>query len=271
MSTLAPDRRGVLSRIAAISDGAIVRAVFFMMLAGVVAVLYIDYRELAAQNGDGATAPLLPALPFLNPDGPMLPAGPAITTDRALLDAPLAVALAAGGTLELTGTIDVGAAERFATEVEARGEYVTNVALNSPGGSLNDAIEIGDLLRERGFSTSVADGALCASSCPLILAAGVDRGAGRAAAVGVHQFSALLPADQVPSGLRATGDAMANAQETTARITRYLTRMGVDPAVWIHALETPPSQLYYLSYDEMETYRLITPAAGATAKRTAED
>ena len=44
---------------------------------------------------------------------------------------------------------------------------------------------------------------------------------------------------------------MADAQATTARISRHLATMGVDPALWLHALDTPPRALYYFSPDEM--------------------
>ena len=132
------------------------------------------------------------------------------------------------------------------------------MALNSPGGSVNDAIAIGSLIREKGFTTSVATGALCASSCPLILASGIERIAEPDAAVGVHQIYARVAAGDLPTGVKAAGEAMSDAQKTTAVITRHLSAMGVDPALWLHALETPPTRLYYLSPEEMATYRLTT-------------
>lgn len=246
-----------IAGIAAIEDWVIVRTAFFALLAGAVAVLYIDYTELDAANALGIT-PDQPVLPAFDPDSPDTPPGPTVTTDRALLDAPLVVALKSGGMLELTGTIDLGSSERFAAEVEARGEYIKVVALNSPGGSVNDAIAIGSLIREKGFATSVATGALCASSCPLVLASGTERIAGPEAAVGVHQIYARVAAGDLPTGAKAAGDAMSDAQKTTAVITRHLSAMGVDPALWLHALETPPTRLYYLSAEEMAAYRLTT-------------
>ena len=99
----------------------------------------------------------------------------------------------------------------------------------------------------------VAEGAQCASSCPLLLAGGVTRAAGETAAVGLHQFHA-------PARM-AAGDpaqAVSDAQVTAARIARYLGEMGVDPALWLHALDTPPQSLYRLSHAEMAKYRLVT-------------
>ena len=54
------------------------------------------------------------------------------------------------------------------------------------------------------------------------------------------------------------GTAMSEAQRTTAIITRYLNRTTADPTFWLHALETPPDQLYYLSAEELSQYRLVT-------------
>jgi hypothetical protein len=54
---------------------------------------------------------------------------------------------------------------------------------------------------------------------------------------------------------------MADAQMTTARISRLLIELDVDPALWLHALDTPPRALYYLSADQMRKYRLVTEDA----------
>lgn len=86
-----------------------------------------------------------------------------MTTDIEALKQPLAISLGTGGALNLVGAIDPGAAQRFADEIAARGEYVKVVSLNSPGGSVSDALAMGQLIREKGFATEVAAGAICAS------------------------------------------------------------------------------------------------------------
>ena len=125
------------------------------------------------------------------------------------------------------------------------------IYINSPGGSVEDALVIGRLIRENGFNTAVGDGALCGSSCPLVLAGGVDRIVSHNAAVGVHQIYAGAGGDEMGSA-----QAMSDAQTVSARIARYLEEMGIDPLVWINAMETPPDRLYYLTVDEMEQTRL---------------
>ena len=79
-------------------------------------------------------------------------------------------------------------------------------------------------------------------------------------AVGVHQFYAAAPSISGPA------QAMSDAQATTARISRHLAEMGVDPALWLHALDTPPQALYYFTPAELSEYRLVTEPA-VTARR----
>ncbi len=257
-----PDRLpallGRFAWFARFEDGAIIRAAFFLMLAGTLCVLAIDYQELSGRSLSAIARPGEPVLPAFDPGSPQSKPGPAVTTDRALLEAPLAINLQPGGVLALTGTIDPGAAGRFAAEVAARGEYVKTVALDSPGGSVADALAIGGLIHDRRFATSVGAGALCASSCPLLLAAGKKRFASAKAAIGVHQIYAILAAGAALTGFRASGDAMSAAQKTTADITRYLAVMGIDPALWLHALDTPPDRLYYFSPIELTALKLVT-------------
>ncbi|UXN74550.1 hypothetical protein N8D56_05300 [Devosia sp. A8/3-2] len=183
------------------------------------------------------------------PQGPM----PNVTTAPEVLDQPLEIALGTGGQLRLTG-----AAERFAAEIAAQGEYVQTVLLDSPGGSVVDALAIGDLIHEKGLATEVAAGSFCASSCPIVFASGLERIASADAAIGVHQiYASAMSGDP----LRAAGVAMADAQSTTADIIAHLTKTGVDPAMWLHALQTPPDQLYYFSAEELTTLKIVTNLA----------
>lgn len=250
---------GLVGALAAIEDGAILRFAFFALLAGTISVLYVDYTELTADEGlalQSVPQPILPpALPREGADGrPM----PAITTAPDILNAPLTIDLAPGGELRLTGTIDPGSASRFAEEIEARGEYVQTVVLDSPGGSVMDALEIGALIHDKALATKVAAGHMCASSCPIIFASGTERIASARSAIGVHQvYAASLGAEAVDA-LRIAGAAMSDAQKITAEITRHLNQTGVDPAMWLHALETPPDRLYYFSAEEMERLKLVT-------------
>ncbi|RFC68371.1 MULTISPECIES: hypothetical protein [Mesorhizobium] len=166
---------------------------------------------------------------------------------------PMKFTLTGDGVLIAQGSIEPGTAAKFEAKLQALGESVKAVSLNSPGGSLNEAMSMARQVRAHSLATEVADGAICASSCPLLFAGGVERTAGSRAAIAVHQFYTR----PVP-GLRGSIDAMSDAQLTTARVSRHLLEMGIDPAAWLHALDTPPTSLYYFSTWELAEYHFTT-------------
>lgn len=265
-----PERPNFLVRyLSRFDDALLMRWCFHGLLAGAVMVIGLDAMQMLEERSTldpeptGGTTYLEPALPpALRPGAtPNTTVDPRdrLQVDNSMLRQAVTFELEAGGVLTVAGTIDPGAAERFAGELEQRGEYVKTVRLNSPGGSLDDAMAMSRLIRERGLATAVADGGLCASSCPLLLAGGSERHVGENAAVGLHQFYAAGGVALEPA------QAMADAQATAARIARHLGSMGVDPAVWLHALDTPPQELYYLSRDELKTYRLVTEGEQTTS------
>lgn len=259
------EQRGLMDALtrymARFDDGEVLRWAFRGLLAGTIGVLGMDFYEMYTRVPEPSEVaapeiltPLLP--PVSEPGEPSGDPRTQFTGDREALRKAMTFTLGAGGVLEATGAIDPGAKDRLNAELELRGEYVKVVALNSPGGSLEDAMAMGRLLRENKVTTEVADGALCASSCPLILAGGQKRLVGEKAAVGVHQFYAVAgPAGSKPQG---PAGAMSDAQATTARISRYLSELDVDPALWLHAMDTPPQSLYYFSPEELTKYKLST-------------
>jgi hypothetical protein len=268
----APSRRNAFLRyVSRFDDTQLVRAAFIGLLVGAVGVVVLDLRDMSQEKGwfapeTSATLaipaePVLP--PFVETDAPFPPDDPRrfVTTGDDLLNRPMTFTLRSGGVLAAEGSIDIGSASRLSAELEARGEYVRVVSLNSPGGALEDAMAMAKLIRGKGVSTEVSDGALCASSCPLLLAGGLVRIVGPKAAVGVHQFYAATKAETAPA------QVMADAQMTTARISRHLIDLDVDPALWLHALDTPPQALYYFSPEEMAKYGLVTAPVRAAQRQ----
>jgi hypothetical protein len=157
-----------------------------------------------------------------------------------------------------TGTITPGLSEAFAAEVAKRADYIKTVVLNSPGGSVNDALAMGRLIREKKFATEVEAGKYCASSCPLVFAGGVERRAGANAAIGVHQVAAV-------SASNALRDEMDVAQRISARCQRYLGEMGINLQVWVHAMETPHDRLFVFKPDELKSLNIVTATATPVA------
>jgi len=254
-------------------DDAILRWVFRSIVAVTIAVLAAD---LATANGwisqpDPTLTPAetrqaspefnLPVMPSIL--APLLPGGDKrlapLPQPDAAMTRPMTFELASGGKLMATGTITPGLSEAFAAEVGKRGDYIKTVVLNSPGGSVTDALAMGRLIREKKFSTEVEAGKYCASSCPLVFAGGVERRAGDRAAIGVHQVAAIGSANAVPR------DEMDVAQRISARCQRYLGDMGINLQVWVHAMETPHDRLFIFKPDELKSLNIVTAAATPVA------
>jgi hypothetical protein len=254
-------------------DESILRWVFRSIVVVTVAVLAADLGEQIAPVGSSdAAAPQFdiqrepPDAPAESPSvlAPLmkrlmpLPQG-----DRAL-EQPIQFELRGGGRLYATGTITPGSARSFADEVERHGEYIRTIVLNSPGGSVADALAMGRLIRARKFATEVEAGKYCASSCPLMFAGGIERRAGERATIGVHQVAAVATAATV---VRPGGD-MSLAQNISARCQRHLADMGIDLKVWVHAMETPHDQLFTFKPEELKALNLVTSAPDSRPEKS---
>jgi hypothetical protein len=260
-------------------DDSVLQWLFRVMLTVTVAVLVLDFVDLNARVAEQAAASPGSAPAIVPEDAPiktLIRTGPSrrdADERRAPLrrpDAKLAAAmtfdLASDGRLLATGTIQPGTAKAFAGEIEKRGSYVKTVVLHSSGGSVTDALEMGRLIRKRGFTTEVEDGHYCASSCPLVFAGGVERRAGEKSAIGVHQVTAVGVDGATPA------NGMESVQRISAECQRYLRDMGIDQLVWIHAMETPKDELFYFKPAELLSLKLATPrgAPPATASSGAQ-
>lgn len=231
-------------------DGAL-RWLFRGMIAATIAVLALDYWEMHEGLKERSSFIELPFVDPSLPDTTTRDGGPGDPrrTPNARLKERMTFELTGNGRLLATGAIAPGIGKVFAEEIAKRGSYVKTVVLESPGGSVQDALAMGRLIRDKGFSTEVRAGKYCASSCPLVFAGGVERRAGKGAAIGVHQISSASATNP--------GD-MAAAQSMSATCQKYLRDMGVDLGVWVHAMETPKNSLYYFKPDELLALKLTT-------------
>lgn len=255
-------------------DDAILRFIFRSIVGVTIAVLALD---LAGMNGllkpDSLVLP--GDLPQADPGvsvpailAPLLPGGdrrgmPMPRPDGALAK-PMSFELVGGGKLMATGTITPGISEAFAAEVNKRGDYIKTVVLNSPGGSVGDALAMGRLIRDKRLATEVEAGKLCASSCPLMFFGGIERRAGDKAAIGVHQVFAV----SAPDPAAPPRDDMSDAQRISARCQRYLGDMGINLQVWVHAMETPKERLFVFKPDELKSFNIVTAETVASPAST---
>ncbi|MAM63574.1 hypothetical protein [Maritimibacter sp. UBA3975] len=160
-----------------------------------------------------------------------------------------------GATVTLTGQIAPGDGARIGQDLATRagaGQVVETVQLDSTGGSVSDALEIGEVIRDSSIATIVGDGAVCLSACPYIFAGGVERSVTSTGRLGVHQHyfgeSTILPAFM----------AVEDVQRGQAEVMAYLARMGIGLGIMEHAMRTPPDRIYLLSPEELDEYGFVT-------------
>lgn len=159
-----------------------------------------------------------------------------------------------GTVMLLSGSIGSGDSDRFERALDAAeaDAPIAAVALHSPGGRLVEALRIGEIVRQRGLDTLMTAEAACMSACPIILFAGVERIVSRHAWVGLHQ-AFVDEGTVLPTRL-----ALIDVQALQGEVIDYTARMGVDPAVHVHTLTTPPEDVYFLVEQELVDYRVAT-------------
>jgi len=154
--------------------------------------------------------------------------------------------------IEVTGVIDRATVSEFTAGATRIRDYYyldgTMVVLNSEGGDLVAAMEIGQIIRSRSLLTDVGGTARCASACVFILAAGVDRSAyGK---IGIHRphFDDRYFADLT------LAQARAKYEQLQTMATRYLREMGMPDDLYIEMMRIPSDGIRWLSPEE--SYKL---------------
>jgi hypothetical protein len=161
--------------------------------------------------------------------------------------------------LVVRGKIGPAAASWFRDRIdEAHLKPGDAVLLSSPGGNLDQALIIGEIIRSHGLDTAVgtiaASGEVspsyCASACVLAFAGGKARFGVAGSKLGVHRFVTTRSGD----------DPVADTQRTTGALLTYFTKMGVSPAV-LEAMSAT-SDIRWLTAGEAEAMKLITDPVG---------
>lgn len=129
----------------------------------------------------------------------------------------------------------------------------TTVKLDSPGGSVTDAMAIGRLLRKYRMRAVVPADAVCNSACVLIYAGAVVRyGHFKSGPVGIHQ-----PFLDVPDK-RIDIDAIRRIYASTLQDMRsYFREMNVSEQLADEMLKTPSSAMRYLNDEEQNSFGLV--------------
>ena len=152
------------------------------------------------------------------------------------------VPTASGGPpiLSLRGEIVDGDFDQLAEELIAvrSRQGLPLLALDSPGGNIIEADNMGSLIRRLGLSVVVSDGEECASACFLLFAAALHRAAAPGAKIGVHSASLF-------------GDENLLTEGVTTLMARDAAMLGVPPSVLGRMITTIPSDMAWLTDDEL--------------------
>ena len=161
--------------------------------------------------------------------------------------------------LFVSGTIGPAAANWFRSRLDqanlATGDIVL---LASPGGDLNQAAIIGEIIRQRSLATAVGSAdasgrikpAYCASACVLVYAGGKTRFGVLGSALGVHRFVTTKPVD----------DPVAETQRIAGAVLGYMTKMGVSSSIVEAMSET--REIRWLSPRQALAMNLVTDPLG---------
>jgi hypothetical protein len=162
--------------------------------------------------------------------------------------------------LAVSGRIGPAAANWLRKRIDeahlAKGDVVL---LSSPGGSLEQAMIMGEIIRAQGLATAVGTAdpsgricaAYCASACVMAYAGGRPRYGIETSALGVHRFTTTA----------AVADPVADTQRVTGSILGYMTKMGVSARIVEEMSKT--REIHWLDDKDAVAMNLVTAPAGA--------
>ena len=174
--------------------------------------------------------------------------------------------------VELTGRITEADVGKFAQLVALLRPHfeIVQVELDSPGGDVLAAMQIGEIVRRDWLLTVVpgeppAKG--CMSACVLILAAGAVRIVGSDSRVGMHRpyFEQDLFAGLDRAQAKTKYDALSQS------VAAYLAKMGMSERLYQEMMKVPSNLIRLLSYDDIQVFNLSGEDAGYSEWLRAND
>lgn len=155
-------------------------------------------------------------------------------------------------TVYVEGDIEVGDAERFKKALKAKGFEVGTVHLNSKGGVLLEAMELGRIIRKLHLSTSfgkdeVWSQPVCYSACTMMYLGGKYRYFSKGGEFGVHRFHSVSKSK----------DDIERAQIIDGLIVAYLAEMGVKPEFQALASEAASDDIRVLGEERLKALGVV--------------
>ena len=165
------------------------------------------------------------------------------------------------GTIVVDGEIVDGDYERFVSAVADAGFGKGHVFISSPGGNVSTAVSIGSLIRALRFTTEIPDNiqgraecwskslsiCTCASACPLIYLAGVQR---EGTFLAIHRT--FIKKERLET--LSFGDAQQIGRLQSDLVDQYLRHMGAPGALSEEMHSIPSSEVRVLPREFVQRY-----------------
>lgn len=148
----------------------------------------------------------------------------------------------------ITGPIDIKTKTTIESMRDSLIEYSPKIVLDSVGGDVDSAIEIGRLIRDLELWTIVEKNSRCYSSCALIFIAGVERF--NVGEIGLHRPYVFM--DKI-----STVPTSEQIRSMYRKIQEYIQLMNVDDQFFRIMMETPPEDVKIYRHVEITTYELM--------------
>lgn len=154
----------------------------------------------------------------------------------------------------LKGQITESSAFLFKALLEAlarRNSRPVHVNLDSPGGLISAAMEIGDLIAENNMAVGVGKEPICYSACAFVFAAGRRRVAWPSS-IGIHRPSNT----EISTEDLNYGEYLDRFNEFNPVMKAYFSRYGVSPALVDAMNNVPSSEIRILGHNELQEFGL---------------
>jgi hypothetical protein len=159
----------------------------------------------------------------------------------------------------IQGEIEAGDERKFRKLALEHSDAI--VVLDSPGGAVGPALEIGRAINVSSFPTVVFGDSYCTSACALIWLAGSVRGLSRDAKLGFH------------ASYRDESGVALESGAANALVGQYLTQLGLPAKAILFATLAPPNDFLWLDESTAErsgiSFRLLD-GEGSSDSRVAD-
>ena len=148
----------------------------------------------------------------------------------------------------IDGAINKATQEQF-SEIMARKKAPSQLRLNSSGGSVIDAMQVGEIVRRNNMTIVMTVRDSCLSACVLILAAGVQRIPNR---VGIHRPHF----DESEFAKLSLFEARKAYEKMETDVRNYLIKMGMPDALFLAMRKISSDDIVVLSKAQIHDFGL---------------